>query len=60
MKAATPVVSSGGYEEMSIRSLASDLGSPPCRSTGMSLTRTTFSQAVVDRILANAWKAAVS
>lgn len=57
--AATRVVGSGGYEEMSIRSLASQLGVAPMSLYRHVADKNDLLEEVVDRLLAKAWKPTV-
>ncbi len=58
--AATQVVSTGGYEELSFRSLASDLGVSPMALYKHVEDKDDLLDEVVDRLLAKAWKPTVS
>lgn len=56
VEAATQVVRSGGYEEMSIRSLAAELGVAPMSLYRHVRDKDDLLDEVVDRLLARAWR----
>jgi AcrR family transcriptional regulator len=56
VEAATKVVSAGGYQGMSIRSLAADLGVAPMSLYRHVADKDDLLDEVVDRLLAKAWK----
>jgi TetR/AcrR family transcriptional regulator, tetracycline repressor protein len=56
IKAAVKVVSSGGYEQMTIRSLAADLGVAPMSLYRHMRDKDDLLDEVVDRLLAPAWR----
>ena len=58
--AAVTIVQAGGYEEMSIRSLAADLGVAPMSLYRHIRDKDDLLNEVVDRLLARAWRSAVS
>ncbi|MGH7860872.1 MAG: TetR/AcrR family transcriptional regulator [Candidatus Dormibacteraceae bacterium] len=58
--AAVNVVSSGGYQDMSIRSLAADLGVAPMTLYRHVDDKDDLLDAVVDRLLARSWRPSVS
>lgn len=60
IEAATKVVSAGGYEEMSIRSLAADLGVAPMTIYRHVDDKDDLLDEVVDRLLVKSWKPTVS
>jgi TetR/AcrR family tetracycline transcriptional repressor len=60
IKAATKIVRAGGYEEMTIRSLASDLGVAPMSLYRHVRDKDDILDEVVDRLLARVWRPSVS
>ena len=58
--AAVTIVEAGGYEEMSIRSLAADLGVAPMSLYRHIRDKDDLLQEVVSRLLAQVWRPAVS
>jgi len=58
--AATGVVKNGGYEEMTIRSLAADLGVAPMSLYRHVRDKDDLLDEVVDRLLAKAWRPSAS
>lgn len=58
--AATKIVRSGGYEEMTIRSLAADLGVAPMSLYRHVRDKDDILDEVVDRLLARIWRPSVS
>jgi TetR/AcrR family transcriptional regulator, tetracycline repressor protein len=60
ISAATKIVRAGGYEEMTIRSLATDLGVAPMSLYRHVRDKNDILDEVVDRLLARVWRPSVS